>query len=297
MSKYDITDNMDDWEYAKYNEKQRKQERINALIKKYGYPIEERDLLKEDFVEYDLLKQDLEAMETEQLTQKSTPHSSSLDDEDMDRNDGNTTGTTEQHREETNQSDTDAEILRKIRENNKKQNSSSSQREKREQEIMDQVDDEVDNWSDDDWKNYIKRQSSTEQKAYKTLHLLPEYRILVKNKAKMELAGRRIVNEFGSGAANGIDNLYHRRGMYEIGQRIHTGNILSSKIGGALVTAKEGLDILTKIGKGQPVLDVLLDSLKDMCNNAEGFMDGVHHFKSSREYYKNFDYKRNRKKK
>ena len=42
---------------------------------------------------------------------------------------------------------------------------------------------------------------------------------------------------------------------------------------------------------------VLLDSLKDMSNNNQGLNDGKYHFKSSREYYKDFDYKQNRKKK
>ncbi len=293
MSKYDITDNMNQWDYALYNQNQRKQKRINALIEKYGFPIDEQNLLKEDYYEYDVLKQDLEAMKTAQLAAMPMPHGSSLDDEDMAKN----AAIVKAKKEVATQTNADAELLRELQENSKKQTSTSSQREKREQEIMDQVDEEVDNWSDDDWKNYLKKQSSTEQNAYKILQILPEYRILAKNKAKMELAGKRIVNEFGSGAANGIDNLYHRRGMYEIGQRLHTGHIYSPQIGGSLGIAKELNDIRSKLKKGQPVSDVLLDSLKDMSNNAEGLLDGIYHLKSSREYYKDFDYKQNRKKK
>jgi len=292
MSKYDITDNMNQWEYAMYNMRQQKEARINKLIKKYGFPIDEQNLLAEDYYEYDVLKPDLEAMKTAQLAAKPMPHGSSLDDVDMAKN-----AAIVKAKKEAAQTDADAELLREIRENSKKQNTTSSQREKREQEIMDQVDDEVDNWSEDDWNNYLQKQSSTEQKAYKILQILPEYRILAKNKAKMELAGKRIVNEFGSGAANGIDNLYHRRGMYEIGQRLHTANLLSPYIGIGLGGAKELVDIRSKIKKGHPVTDVLLDSLKDMGNNIDGLTDGIYHLKSSQEYYKNFDYKRNKKKK
>lgn len=58
---------------------------------------------------------------------------------------------------------------------------------------------------------------------------------------------------------------------------------------------KEGKDIVSKISNGKPVSEVLLDSLKDMLNNSKGLSDGKYHFKSSREYYKDFDYKKNRK--
>lgn len=91
MSNYDITENMNDWEYAMYNMRRKRQDRINALVKKYGYPINENNLLPEDYYEYDSLKSDLEAMETtatltSSQTSKPMPHGSSLDDEDMAKN-------------------------------------------------------------------------------------------------------------------------------------------------------------------------------------------------------------------
>lgn len=292
MSKADITDGMSIWEYSLYNEREQKKERINKLIQKYGFPVRERNLLEEDYIEYDLLKDDLEKMENQDSVYRTLARKTSLDDEDMAEN--AEVGEKKQNREDI---DDDAEALRKIRENSQKQKSHLSLREKREEEIMDEVDEEIDNWSDDDWKEYLKTQSSLEQNAYKILHILPEYRILAKNKAKMEKAGKMIVKEFGSGAADGLDNLYHRRGMYEIGQRIHKGNLLSSDIGLLLGGVKELHDIYKKYKQGKPLPEVLLDSLKDMSNNNQGLNDGKYHFKSSREYYKDFDYKRNRKKK
>lgn len=74
------------WEYSLYNMRRQKKDRVDALIKKYGFPIEEKNLLREDFIEYDLLKPELEAMKTEKLAQTPTPHGSSLDDEDMAKN-------------------------------------------------------------------------------------------------------------------------------------------------------------------------------------------------------------------
>ena len=59
---------------------------MNSLIKKYGYPVREENLLKEDYVMYDFLKEDLAEMEDSRLSSKSASRSSSLDDEDMERN-------------------------------------------------------------------------------------------------------------------------------------------------------------------------------------------------------------------
>ena len=41
--------------------------------------------------------------------------------------------------------------------------------------------------------------------------------------------------------------------------------------------------------------DNLLDSLKDLGNNLEGLVDGYQNDKLSSEYYKGFDYKRNKR--
>ena len=62
MSKYDVTDDMNLWDYSMYNMRQQRKDRIDALIKKYGFPIDEKNLLREDFIEYDLLKPELETM-------------------------------------------------------------------------------------------------------------------------------------------------------------------------------------------------------------------------------------------
>lgn len=124
MSKYDITNDMNQWEYALYNMRRQRKDRIDALIEKYGFPIEEKDLLKEDFIEYDLLKPELEAMKNEQLATKPTPHGSSLDDTDMAKN-----AAIVKAKKEAAQTNADAKILKKIRENSKKQPITSSQRE------------------------------------------------------------------------------------------------------------------------------------------------------------------------
>lgn len=171
--------------------------------------------------------------------------------------------------------------------------------EKRQRDIIDIVDKEIDAWSDDDLKNYVKTQSALEQKAFDVLQVFPEYLILVKNKAKMEKTGKMLVNEFGSGAANGIDNLYHRRGMYEISQEINNGNIFSPAIGLSLGYSKEFIDILKKYSKGQPLKEILIDSFKDLGNNWDGLIsgaDGKNKSVPSRDYYQDFDFKLNRKK-
>ncbi len=113
MSKYDITDDMDLWEYSMYNMRRQKKDRVDALIEKYGYPIDERNLLKEDYAEYDLLKPELEAMKQNQLAQMPTPHGSSLDDEDMAKN----AAIVKAKKEASTQPDEEAELLKKIREN------------------------------------------------------------------------------------------------------------------------------------------------------------------------------------
>ena len=45
MPNYDITENMNDWEYAMYNMRRKRKDRVNALIEKYGYPVNENNLL------------------------------------------------------------------------------------------------------------------------------------------------------------------------------------------------------------------------------------------------------------
>ena len=86
MSKSDITDDMSIWEYSLYNEREQKKERINKLIQKYGFPVRERNLLEEDYIEYDLLKNDLEEMENQDSFYKTSQRVTSLDDEDMAEN-------------------------------------------------------------------------------------------------------------------------------------------------------------------------------------------------------------------
>ena len=86
MSKADITDGMSIWEYSLYNEREQKKEHINKLIQKYGFPVRERNLLEEDYIEYDLLKDDLEKMEKQNSVYQTLARKTSLDDEDMAEN-------------------------------------------------------------------------------------------------------------------------------------------------------------------------------------------------------------------
>ncbi len=86
MSKYDINEPLNVWEDGLNNSRKRKQEWIDGMIKKYGFPVREENLLKEDYVMYDFLKEDLAKMEDSRLSSKPVSRGSSLDDEDMERN-------------------------------------------------------------------------------------------------------------------------------------------------------------------------------------------------------------------
>lgn len=55
---------------------------------------------------------------------------------------------------------------------------------------------------------------------------------------------------------------------------------------------KEGYDIVRKIWKGQPVIETLQDSYKDMDNNIEALNYGLLHPNDNcRNWLKDFDYK------
>ena len=83
--------------------------------------------------------------------------------------------------------------------------------------------------------------------------------------------------------------------MYEIAQRTQDGHIFSPMVGLVLGYLKEGNDFLKKYKK-QSISEILLDSIKDLGNNWDGLVDGIasqNANKSSKEYYSQFDYKRN----
>ena len=86
MSKYDINEPLNVWEDGLNNSRKRKQEWIDSLIEKYGFPVREENLLKEDFALHNMVKDDLEKMEKDYYAYQSQPRGSSLDDEDMERN-------------------------------------------------------------------------------------------------------------------------------------------------------------------------------------------------------------------
>ncbi len=86
MSKYDINEPLNVWEDGLNNSRKRKQEWIDSLIEKYGFPVREENLLKEDFALHDMVKDDLAKMEKDYYAYQSQPRGSSLDDEDMERN-------------------------------------------------------------------------------------------------------------------------------------------------------------------------------------------------------------------
>lgn len=120
MSKFDITATMNDWEYALYNDSLHKEERINKLIRKYGFPVREKNLLEEDYVEYDLLKEDLAKMEARDSVYKTLSKGASLDDEDMAKN-AEKLKVKEEKQSMDVQTDEDAEALRRIREESKEE--------------------------------------------------------------------------------------------------------------------------------------------------------------------------------
>lgn len=117
MSKSDITDTMNDWEYALYNMRRKRKERVNTLMEKYGFPMNKRNILPEDYYEYDLLKSDIEAIEaTSDQTSKLMQYSLSLDDEDMTQN----VESVKAQEGTISPIDTNADFLRKIRKNDVK---------------------------------------------------------------------------------------------------------------------------------------------------------------------------------
>jgi predicted DNA-binding protein YlxM (UPF0122 family) len=269
-----MTDNiMDEIERINNIKRMKNKKKLHSLLDKYGSleNFRQNSTMAEDF-EYQFAQGDsiIDEVEQERQAISGLPkqQGSSLDDIDMMRN---------------------ASIHRARNELAKE-----NYRKKREENIMQDVDNEVDNWSKKDLYNYVLTKSNMEQNVYKILKNLPEYQILIKNQAKMDKVGTKIVNEFGKGEANGIDNLYHKRGMYEIGQLFGNGSILSPAIGLSLGYGKEILDIKKKYKK-HPMKDNLLDSLKDLGNNLEGLVDGYQNDKLSSEYYKGFDYKRNKR--
>jgi len=91
--------------------------------------------------------------------------------------------------------------------------------------------------------------------------------------------------------AVGYDNYAHRLGMCINGQGGPDQYIYGAFLGGL----KEGYDIVRKIWKGQPVIETLQDSYKDMDNNIEALNYGLLHPNDNcRNWLKDFDYKNNR---
>ena len=112
MSDFDINEPFNVWEDALNNERKRKQEWMNSLIRKYGFPVREENLLEKDYAMYDFLKDDLAKLEKSRLSYQPAPHGSSLDDEDMERN----------ALRQRKQTEEDADVLKRIREEGQKQN-------------------------------------------------------------------------------------------------------------------------------------------------------------------------------
>ena len=116
MSKYDINEPLNVWEDGLNNSRKRKQEWIDSLIEKYGFPVREENLLKEDFALHNMVKDDLEKMEKDYYAYQSQPRGSSLDDEDMEWN----AERGKVQKDTTSQTDADAELLKRIREKSNK---------------------------------------------------------------------------------------------------------------------------------------------------------------------------------
>ena len=116
MSKYDINEPLNVWEDGLNNSRKRKQEWIDSLIEKYGFPVREENLLKEDFALHDMVKDDLAKMEKDYYAYQSQPRGLSLDDEDMEWN----AERGKVQKDTTSQTDADAELLKRIREKSNK---------------------------------------------------------------------------------------------------------------------------------------------------------------------------------
>ena len=81
--------------------------------------------------------------------------------------------------------------------------------------------------------------------------------------------GKRLVNKYGSGAGNGIDNYYHSLLHCELGQKGH------KKISEVLGDLREAYDYNKKVYlKGMPE-EVIKDSIKDLTNNEKGYILGA----------------------
>ena len=109
---------------------------------------------------------------------------------------------------------------------------------------------------------------------------LNAYKTLENNKREMDNLG--LIDS---------DNYFHRKGMCEVAQN-GMGDAIIGFSGGIV---KEAADFIKKTARGNPVLDTIKDSLKDIGNNWQGTVYGVMNpDKDCKVWLEDLDWKNNK---
>lgn len=278
---YDETAGMNDWDYALYNMRRQRRDRVDALIQKYGFPINEKYLLAEDYAEYDLLRDDIQKMENEWLKPKApssilarksqpsvseakaqakeidgevedtesfatrpTPRGSSLDDEDMAKN---------------------AEIVKK-------------KKERPESKL-----------SLDDLSSIVLDTLKYTPEALG--EMLADGIIAKEYLQTMKKTNKKLIDKYGQniGAADGTDNYYHALLQCQLAKISPESRDYGLRAG----YLKEIYDYHKK--KGKMLYDVLIgDMRKDLKNNRYGSNLGARNRNSNKSCYELLDNYRTR---
>ena len=169
-----------------------------------------------------------------------------------------------------------------------KQNTSSStmqpmteQERQRAKTLASQIRPEIPNIYTDYLAQYYPIIENTGKILYENLPLYPlGYSLGMLLQAKKDMDKANLING---------DNYYHRLGMAQIGQQANNipGLYPAGKFWGY---AKEGFDITKKVLEGQPFLEILKDSQKDLHNNDESLNWGLNNPNTSvRMWLKDLD--------
>lgn len=112
------------------------------------------------------------------------------------------------------------------------------------------------------------------------------------NQQKKDIEGKKIVNPDGTPikGKEHADNYAHSLADAKIAQRGKTDAAIAFTIG----VAKEGYDLVTKVGRGDNIKETLKDGYKDMQNNLRGLSWGLRNPNgNAEEYFAQLDLDRN----
>ena len=157
----------------------------------------------------------------------------------------------------------------------------TEQERQRAKTLASQIRPEIPNIYTDYLAQYYPIIENTGKILYENLPLYPlGYSLGMLLQAKKDMDKANLING---------DNYYHRLGMAQIGQQANNipGLYPAGKFWGY---AKEGFDITKKVLEGQPFLEILKDSQKDLHNNDESLNWGLNNPNASvRMWLKDLD--------